>query len=316
MKKKSIFFLLFVLLLALMTGCGQEKKTEGEVIYYLNMEKTKILPMEYEITAEKAEEQIEEYLKELQSQPDSADLLQTIPKEVEVQNYAFRGYLLTVDFSESYYNMSTTQEVLVRAAVVRTLLQVPGVSYVAFTVNDQALVNVVGQLVGSMNGDSFVENPGQQINSSQETELTLYFSNSDGTKLEREERTVHHSSNISLEKLVIEQLIEGPKESGLKATLPTETKLITISVVEGVCYVNLDESIMNQNSEIKEEIVLYSIVDSLTELPSISKVQISVNGNINGKLRFVYDLSSMYEADYSFLEGENEEGTEIDLGEE
>ena len=46
-------------------------------------------------------------------------------------------------------------------------------------------------------------------------------------------------SNISLEKLVMEQLIEGPRKSGLLATIPSETKLITITVVDGVCYVNL-----------------------------------------------------------------------------
>lgn len=39
----------------------------------------------------------------------------------------------------------------------------------------------------------------------------------------------------------MEQLIEGPRKSGLLATIPSETKLITITVVDGVCYVNLDE---------------------------------------------------------------------------
>ena len=206
--------------------------------------------------------------------------------------------------------MSATQEVLVRAAIVRTIVQVAGVSYVTFTVNSQALLNAMGELVGSMNADSFVENPGEQINSSIETDLTLYFSNADGTALVAETRTVHYSSNISLEKLVVEQLLEGPKDSSLKATLSSETKLITISVVDGICYVNLDETVSTLNPDVNEEILLYSIVNSLTELSSVDKVQISINGSTDGKLRYVYDLSTLYEADSSYLETEDVESTE------
>ena len=49
----------------------------------------------------------------------------------------------------------------------------------------------------------------------------------------------------------------------------------------------------NQNAEVNEEIVLYSIVDSITEAQGVTKVQISVNGNSEGKVRFSYDLSKM-----------------------
>lgn len=64
-----------------------------------------------------------------------------------------------------------------------------------------------------MNLDSFVENPGEQINSSQKATLKLYFSNKAGTRLVPETREVHYSSNISLEKLVMEQLIEIEKRT-------------------------------------------------------------------------------------------------------
>ena len=75
-------------------------------------------------------------------------------------------------------------------------------------------------------------------------------------------------------------------------------------MVEGVCYVNLGESFRNQNAEVNEEIVLYSIVNSLTELPGVSKVQISVNGSTDGKLRYTYDLSKMYERKLDYLKEE------------
>ncbi len=310
MRRRCVRFLLLISLVmlgVLFSGCEQEEVTDGNYVYYLNKEVTKIAAMDYEQQGETVEELAEEYLQRLQEQPDSAELIRTIPETVEILGFSMRSVTLTVDFSESYYDMSTTQEVLVRAAIVRTLVQIPSVSYVAFTVNGQALNNALGELVGSMNADSFVENPGEQINSSIETVLTLYFANADGTALVKETRSVHYSSNISLEKLVIDQLSEGPKDSSLKSTLSTDTKLITISVVEGICYVNFDDTISSSNVDINEEILLYSIVNSLTELSTVDKVQISINGSTDGKLRYTYDLSTLYEADDSYLEAESTE---------
>ena len=199
--------------------------------------------------------------------------------------------------------MEATEEILTRAAIAKTLLQVTDYPYVMFTVESEPLVNSNGTNVGAMSLDSFVENPGEQINSSQKTTLTLYFSNKEGNRLIPETREVHYSS---LEKLVMEQLMEGPKKSGLQATIPTGTKLITITVVDSVCYVNLDEMFLNQNKEINEQVVLFSIVDSLTELPSIEKVQISINGDTSGKCRYTYDFATMYQADLSIVENGEE----------
>ena len=108
----------------------------------------------------------------------------------------------------------------------------------------------------------------------------------------------------------MDQLIEGPRKSGLLATIPSETKLITITVVDGVCYVNLDEMFLNQNQEISEPVVLYSIVDSLTELTGIDKVQISINGDTSGKCRYTYKLSKMYKADDRLVTKESDEKVE------
>ena len=79
---------------------------------------------------------------------------------------------------------------------------------------------------------------------------------------------IHYSSNIALEKLVVEQLIEGPKGSKLKATLPGTTKLINVSVADRICYLNFDSSFRNTiDNKLTEDVVLYSIVNSLTSLP-------------------------------------------------
>lgn len=312
MRKKITISLIFVLLVTFVFGgCSGQNKKKGFQIYYLNMDVTKVIPVSYELKAEDTDGKIKEVLEALASDPDENDVRRVIPKDVSVLGYDYNGYLLTVDFSSEYYNMTSTEEVLSRAAIVRSLLQISGISYVSFTVGSEHLKDADGNTVSAMSNESFVENPGEQINTSLTTTLTLYFASSDGTSLVKEKRSVHYSSNISMEKLVMEQLLEGPKSSGMQAAVPVETKLITISVVDGICYVNLDEAFKNQNAEISEGVVLYSIVDSLTELPNVNKVQISINGDTKGKCRYTYELSNMYTKDNSLVVSDDEDDTEV-----
>lgn len=313
MRKSIIGLLLSVLLISLfLVGCTNQKKDSAYDIYYLNMDATKIIPESYEPSGNSTTSLIAEFLDKLSEDPDKNEVRRVIPKDVSVNGYSFNGYLLSIDFGEAYYDMTSTEEVLTRAAIVRTLLQIEDISYVNFTVNSAPLVDAEDKVVGSMDNESFVENPGAQINKSLSTTLTLYFATSDGTKLKKETREAHYSSNISMEKLVMEQLLEGPKTKGLQSAIPSETKLITVSIADNVCYVNLDETFRNQKDEIAEPVVLYSIVNSLSELPNVKKVQISINGDTKGKCRYTYDLATLYEPDESYVEIDEEETEQVE----
>ena len=294
MRKKIISILLLVaMVLTMAAGCGKKEDKKDYFVFYVNNELTKVVAKKITLQhTSSGKAQVKELLKDLQTQPEDATLRRTIPRKVKIQNIDLISYQITVDFSKEYYDMKPTEEILTRAAIAKTLLQLS--QYVTFTVEGKPLVDASGE----------------QINSSQKATLKLYFSNKAGTRLVPETREVHYSSNISLEKLVMEQLIEGPRKSGLLATIPSETKLITITVVDGVCYVNLDEMFLNQNQEISEPVVLYSIVDSLTELTEIDKVQISINGDTSGKCRYTYKLSKMYKADDRLVTKESDEKVE------
>lgn len=306
---KKIFYAVVLLFFPalLFFGCGGNNEKEEYQVFYLNTDVTKLIPETVETENTGGEELIQELLEKMQTQPEDAGLRQTIPSGVKVLGVNTTAYQISVDFSEEYYEIETTEEILTRAAIAKTLLQVEDYPYVTFTVNGESLQMEDGMIVGAMSEDSFLENPGGQVNSSQKTTLTLYFSDKKGKKLVPEKREVHYSSNTSLEKLVMKQLIEGPKTDGLLATIPSGTKLITVTVVDQVCYVNLDEIFLNQNQAITEHVVLYSIVNSLTELEHVDKVQISVNGDTSGKVRYAYELAQMYEADSEVMKKEEEE---------
>lgn len=307
MKKKLLEIGCIVLLLfCVMSGCGKKENVGEYKIYYLSMDLAKIVPRHMDLEKEDTMELLEEMLECLQRDPEATEIRRTIPESIRVGKPQFAGYQATVDLSKEYYDLGVAEQVLTRAAIVKTLTQVKDCVYVAFTVNGEPMVNDDGSVVRSMSKDSFVENPGKQINSSNSTVLTLYFANQDGTGLVKEECDVHYSSNISLDKLVMTKLIEGPEGSDLQATLPSGTKIVMISVADGICYVNLDETFRNdQNDKILEQVVLYSIVDSLTELPDVDKVQITINGDSSGNLRYNCALSEIYSRDDSLIVSED-----------
>lgn len=309
--KKKIIVLGMLLFALVFSGCGKDVPENGYHIEYLNMEKTEIVKKPYNPVSDNATGMVEEFLTQLCSDSGDVECRKPIPNDVEVTAYSLDGALLTLSFDQDYSNMPPAEEVLCRAAIVRTMTQIDGVDCVAFFVGDTPLTDVNGNLVGSMTADSFVENPGEQINSIQDTVLTLYFANENGDGLVKESREIHYSSNISAEKLVMEQLLEGPDTPGLKAAIPTGTKLVNVSVVDGVCYVSLDETFRNQDYSVTEAVVFYSIVDSLSELPTINKVQISVNGDTSGVYRDNFHLSDMYERNLDYVgKIETEEDTE------
>lgn len=323
MKKRVIglMFLIFLLLFGTLAGCGKKKEEVSDYyIYYLNKDKTKTVAIGYEPEASDTEGMIKEMLKALSKDTDSPDYQKVTPDKVRISNWKLENAQLYLYFNNDYSEMDNITEILCRAAIVRTLTQIDGVDCISFYIGDSPLTDLNGTPVGLMTSESFVENPGEQINAILSSEITLYFSNKDGTKLVPEVQEVHYSSNVSMEKLIVEHLLKGPEGKGLRSAVPQGTKLVNVSVLDGVCFVNLDEGFLNQNYEVAESIVIYSIVDSLVELPSINKVQISVNGDSDMVYRDKYDLSVMYDRNLDYLdsnaktEAEQKEENKEDAG--
>lgn len=300
MKKKLFFLFLFFSMVCLM-GCKREENGERYYIEYLNNAKDAIVKVPYEPENTETEALIEEFLILLWSDSGNVDYRKPISNDVELMKYSLDGTMLTLWLDKDYYEMSQVEKVLCCAAVVRTMTQIDGVDCVNFYVGDGPLKDSKGNMVGVLYADSFVENPGAAINSIQNATLTLYFADKDGDALIAENRDVHYSSNMSMEKVIMEQLLDGPDTEGLKSAIPSGTNLISVSTVDGTCYVNLDANFKNQDYTVKEAVVIYSIVNSLSEQSNISQVQISVNGDVNGVYRDTYKLSAFYARNLDFV---------------
>ncbi len=112
--------------------------------------------------------------------------------------------------------------------------------------------------------------------------VKLYFSESAGERLVSEERKIIASPQIGEEaKLILKELIEGPKDSSLNPTLPSQTEIRAVYVRDDCFYVDFSSSLKEKHSggSTGELLTIYSIVNTLLEnFPSQSQVQILIQG--------------------------------------
>ncbi len=281
-KKVSLFVLLLCMLGAI--ACGQEEQENENMIpvYYLSSSETKVEMHEHVMESETAQEQLEELLICLSTSPVKLEYKAPLAMGFQVRDITLEDKRLSMDVDAAYKSMSATTEVLVRAAIVRTLTQLENISYVRITVEGEPLFDNAGEMVGWMNADQFINNDGNEINTYEPARIKLYFAIEDGTKLVGAFREKHYSTNTPLERFVVEELIAGPsgQVQGLYPTINPETKILSIMTKDGVCYVNLDSSFLTVVNNVSTEVAVYSIVNSLVELSNINKVQILVNGEV------------------------------------
>ena len=113
---------------------------------------------------------------------------------------------------------------------------------------------------------------------------------------------VRYNSNISKEKLIVEKLMKGPETSVAKATINPDTNLLSVTTKDGICYVNFDKTFLKGAYDVKPQVTIYSLVNSLTQGTGVGKVQISINGENDVKYMQTVDLSQPLEADLGWNE--------------
>ena len=308
----SLFFhalwavLLTLVLLSGMTCCAREEKEDsGLLLYYLNEDLSSLSALPYPMKDGKSkddlspQEMADDMLEQLATP--SGDVRSIAP----IQNFTVIGTTLqngtlTVFLSSDYEELETVREILTRAALVNTLCQIDGVDSVSFLCGDHPLTNEDGSVVTAMNSDMFIFNSGKEIMNYEKVRLHLYFANEDGDQLVDTYRNVVYNSNISMERLVVEQVLKGPNSDVVFPTLNPASKVLSVTTRDGVCYVNLDQAFLTEPYGVTSQVAIYSLVNSLTELSSVSAVQITIEGK-TGKAFMDSSLSSAFERNLSVV---------------
>ena len=283
-KPFKLLFCLFCLSLAL-TGCGSSandnvKEAENSYkIYYVSSSEDKLVSEDYVAKEEETNKLIAELLKQLNNVPDGTALKKPIPDSVDLKSKSLKDGVLTLDFSESYHQLTGISEILRRASVVKTLCQIKEVKKVEYRVENQPLMYSELNPVGAMSADDFIDNTGGETTYYQTVQISLYYTNADGKKLYQTRHNVEFDGTISLEELVIRQLMAGPLDNDkLAPVMPPGTKLNKVTFKDGICYVDFSKEFLEGREGVSDEVIVYSVVNSLSEISSVTKVQFFIDG--------------------------------------
>lgn len=117
-----------------------------------------------------------------------------------------------------------------------------------------------------------------------QTIVTLYYQNKDTKELMPEGRTIDAKELLTDPyATLVNLLIETPKNEKLQSAIPEGTRVLKTELQGNIVYLDLSKEFIDNHpgGEEQENITIYSIVNTLTELNEVEGVKILINGQEN-----------------------------------
>lgn len=302
MKKKIKYTVVFFMVGIVFAMAGCTNKSSGKagkqeyIIYYTNSSANKLVEKTYETDTEDSVKLMRELVNEMNTRQKKEDCEVIKPENVKVDHVTLdqSAGIANIYFSKEYNDCQSSTRLLLSAAMVKMLTQIEEVEYVQFYVDGSEAEYPDGTQVGLLSSEDYVDDSNEAVGSVEWKNLNLYYADKLGDKLVKTTVAVAYNKNVSLEKVIVERLIKGPSDTSVYATLPTDIKLLNVSVNNGVCYVNFNSAFLTEMVNVSNEIPIYSIVNSLCELENVNSVKIMVNGDSGKTFRESISLDTTF----------------------
>jgi len=134
-------------------------------------------------------------------------------------------------------------------------------------------------------------------------EVTIYFPTPDAGGMKAEVRSIA-ASEQNIEEIIYGIFAEFAKPpAGLVAPLPQNTQLLDVKVKDGVATLNLSQAFHDNFSggATGEQMVLYSIVNTLTALEEVDAVEFLLEGELRAAILGGIDTSTPVTANESLI---------------
>lgn len=293
--RKNIVLLLIVMVG--LAGCSlfntdspetnpQDKEMEV-TLYYANSDNSGLVTEKRLLSYNEEDNIYKKVLEELFAGPTKEGAYLRMPEGTTVNDVKLSDGVAHVDLSGFSGFGGVMEEAMARASIVNTLTDLDGVDKVLITIDGKDYIGANGNPVGPMSHMEFSDIKTYKV----------YFSDANAEYLVPELRTVEAGKSPAVG--IIEELIKGPARSDLTRTIPEGTQLISLEINNGVAYVNFSREFKENHwgGSAGETMTLYSVIDSLTELPEIKKVQFLIEGNKTETLAGHYDILNPMERD-------------------
>lgn len=241
-----------------------------------------------------AENLIDTVMTQLMEGGESTSFHTPVAAGMTYQRYTYDGKgTVNIIFTVDWGGTGTYEMLLTKAAFVKTLCQIDTVTTVSYElidiVDDSSVVTEV-YTETSFAGTADILESG--------IEKDIYMPDVMGKKLVKKSITFDMSDERSLEEQVIDAL--KAEYEGTISPLNGRTAVKSVTTEDGVCTVTFSEAFALGRTGVDNEIVVYSIVDSLVGLDGIQRVRLVIE-NSDSRLGSV-SLESSLAGNYTYVE--------------
>lgn len=305
MKKKYIIIAVLCVIIAaalfLIFG-NRNNTTENTVsttLYFINSDETSISSQTSSLQYINKDDLVYKITDELKK----PSYNQTMPERTRVNSIErYDDNTMLIDLSRDFLTDNIDYNTLRTYAYIKSICaagSVVDVSGVKVTVNGSEIMKANGETIdylyaGDVNLSSDMADISDNV-------VALYHLTKDGN-LKRETYSVAVSGKLSTERFILDRLAVNPENPELKSAYSNSEDIVSVQTKSGKCFVNVKKSFVSANSgKNKEQAVIYSMVNSLTELDDVDSVIILVDGKREDMFGNV-DISKELTADYRMVE--------------
>lgn len=290
--------------LLLLCSCGTAEQEKGIRLWFpvdLNAARHSAQAVACRKAVAPAASDVETLVSALLAGPDEDGLVTPFPAGTELLRWSLHDGELDLDFSEEYNTLSGADLTLADYCLTLTLCQLNQVDRVCILAGNGPGGEPVRRTLSTEDVIfTGAEEEPRQIS------VALYFPRALGKGLGLESRELTLTEDDDLYAMIAGALMKGPEDDDLKSYLPNDPDILLGAWLEaGVCYVNFSSEFLLRvpEGEMERNLLLYSVVDTMGNLDTVTAVQLLVDGERLPTFGGV-NTSLPLEPDFGMLSGE------------
>ena len=278
---------------------------EKITIFLINSSEEELSQVRVNVDNASLKTQVDDVLDYLSEGVDDPSYLPTLDDRYMIGKINIENNNLILDMDRSFQSMGTLEHLYLKASLIKSLTNIDGVDSVEFYVAGYPMRDSSGKLYGPYYSSDVSTNEMMEEEKVTIKTITLYFPDAQGESLVPVTRQIEVSNFDNLEMKVLEELMILPETDSLELALPMpeETVVKSVRVSNGICYIDFNAAFKSKHygGSTGETMTVYSIVNTITELSNISRVQFLIEGEKTESFKGHLAFDGLFEYNISLV---------------
>ena len=209
--------------------------------------------------------------------PVSRDLESPIPKGCPAPSCTLEDGTLTLRFSREFAQLEGMELTVAVGGLARTFLELTGAERLVLTA-DGGLLDGETSMTVTLADLALRDDTQDRLHG----DFTVYCTDAERRYLVAQSTSLFLTAREELPQLLLEQMCAPPADDALRSALPKGTRVLSAVTDDGLCTVDLSHEFVSRRfySHEGQLTSIMGIVNTLTALPEIDRVELTVEGEL------------------------------------